>query len=334
MKLVNFVKLMGVSICLSSFLFLTQGCLNDDLSVCGVRLSFNYTDTPGGDNKFTSDVRKANVYIFDAATGVFVDEYSATFEQLVDGHILPVNLAVGTYDFITWGNIGDEFEKTTLIPGQSTFAEARLKLNALDNIVREYPDSMYYGAMRGIKVEAKDLVSNREIDLHLTKNNKKINVTTRGLYDEDSTIEDPSNPSFYCLITSKNGTYKFDNYPTGEQYKYITRDSIARNEEDNTDITLRSNFVVLREFSDNSLTDSRLKIIHSNGNTRQEGGAVEEEFLDVSLTQCLNTVAVEVGAAIEDIEEFDIEIVISETNGSFSITVNDWNYSKGELILY
>ncbi|MDR1202811.1 MAG: FimB/Mfa2 family fimbrial subunit, partial [Tannerellaceae bacterium] len=328
-----FVKLMSVSICLLSFLFLTQGCLTDDLSVCGVRLSFNYTETPDGDNRFASDVRKANVYIFDAINGVFVDEYSATFEQLVDGHILPINLAAGTYDFITWGNIGDQFEKTSFVPGETTFDEARITLKALDNTIREYPDSMYYGNMRAI-VKASDLVLNQEIDLHLMKNNKRINVTTRGLYDETSTIDVPSNPTFYCLITSKNGTYKFDNYPTGEQYKYITRDSIAYNEEDSTDVTLRSDFVVLREFSDNKLTDSRLKIIHSNGNTRQEGGVAEEEFLDVSLTQCLNTVVVAGGPPIEDIEEFDIEIVVSWTNGTYSITINDWNYSHSGHVLY
>jgi hypothetical protein len=332
MKPMNFVKLMSVAICLLPFLFLTQGCLNDDLSVCGVRLSFNYPDSLG-DNRFASDVRKANVYIFDANTGVFVNEYSATFEQLIDGHILPVNLSAGTYDFITWGNLGDQFEKTSFVPGETTFSEARLTLNALDNIVREYPDSMYYGAMRAKVVEAKDLVLNQEIVLDLKKNNKIINVTTRGLYDESSIIEDPSSPAFYCLITSKNGTYKFDNYPTGEQYKYITHDSIAHNAEDSTDITLRSNFVVLREFNDNSLTDSRLKIIASNGNTRQEGNAPEEEFLDVSLTQCLNTVAVAEGAAIEDIEEFDIEIIVTWTGATYSITINNWQYYKNELIL-
>jgi hypothetical protein len=332
MKPMNFVKLISVSICLLSFLFLAQGCLTDDLSVCGVRISFNYTETPDGDNRFASDVRTANVYIFDAITGVFVNEYSATFEQLVDGHILPINLAVGTYNFITWGNIGDKFEKTSFVPGETTFDEARITLKVLDNIVREYPDSMYFAREPRVEVKASDLVLNQQIDLHLVKNNKRINVTTKGLYDETSTITDPSNPSFYCLITSKNGTYKFDNYPTGEQYTYITHDSIAHNA-DSTDITLRSNFVVLREFSNNALTDSRLKIIATNGNTRQEGGVAEEEFLDVSLTQCLNTVVVAGGPPIEDIEEFDIDIIVSRTNGTVSVTINDWHYIGRELIL-
>jgi hypothetical protein len=328
MKPMNFVKLMSVSICLLSFLFLTQGCVDDDLSVCGVRLSFNYTeDTP--DNKFASDVKKANVYIFDATTGVFVNEYTATSSQLVNGHILPITLATGTYDFITWGNIGDEFEKTDFVPGVTTFDEARLTLHVLDNTLREYPDSMYYGSMRDIKIGADSLVANQTIDLKLKRNNKRINVTTRGLYDEKSTITDPSAPSFYCLITSKNGAYKFDNNPTGEQYKYIA----PHEEVDITDYSLRSDFVVLREFNDNSLTDSRLKIIH-HGGTRQEGGVVEEEFLDVSLTQCLNTVAVAIGDAIENIDKFDIEVIVSETNGTISISVNGWNYIGSELILY
>jgi hypothetical protein len=328
MKPMNFVKLTGVSICLLPFLFLTQGCLNDDLSVCGVRLSFNYPDSLG-DNRFASDVRKANVYIFDAISGVFVNEYSATFEQLVDGHILPINLAAGKYHFITWGNVGDNFEITPFVRDSSKFSDARLKLNISDNTIRDYPDSLYYG-IDTVEVKANDLVLNKVIGLNLMKNNKKINVTTRGLYDEDSEIADPSAPSFYCLITSKNGTYDFENYPTGEQYKYIS----PREEIDSTDYTLRSDFIVLREFSNNSLTDSRLKIIHSNGNTRQEGGVAEEEFLDVSLTECLNTVVVAGGPAIEDIPEFDIEIIVSWTNGTYSITINDWNYSHSEHVLY
>jgi hypothetical protein len=326
MKPMNFVKLTGVSICLLSFLFLTQGCLNDDLSVCGVRLSFNYTDTVGGENKFASDVRKANVYIFDAATGVFVNEYSATFEQLVDGHILPINLAPGTYDFITWGNIGDMFEKTSFVTGETTFSEARVRLNALDNIVREYPDSMYYGSMRAKVVEARDLVLNQEIGLNLRKNNKKINVNTRVLFDD--TAVDPS--AVHCLITSKNGIYQFDNMPTGEQYTYIP----PQEEVDSTDYTLRSSFVILREFSDNAFTESRLRIATDGGGTRQQG--VNELFeYEVSLTECLQAVvAAEGGSPIEDRDEFTIDLFITQTNGSVSITVKDWQHNNRDLELY
>jgi hypothetical protein len=327
MKPMNFVKVTAVSICLLSFLFLTQGCLNDDLSVCGVRLSFNYTDTIGGENKFASDVRKANVYIFDAATGIFVNEYSATFEQLLDSHILPINLTPGTYDFITWGNIGDMFEKTSFVPGETTFAEARIRLSALNNIVTEYPDSMYYGAMRGIKIEAPDLVLNQEIDLQLTKNNKKINVSTKVLFD--GTVVDPS--SYHCSITSKNGTYKFDNIPTGEQYTYIPPD--GQEQVDSVSNILHSNFIVLRELNDNSFTESRLKVA-SNGGTRQDGvsdGGFEHE---VSLTACLEAV-VAGGTTIEEVPEFDIEIIITNTNGAFSVTVREWQSGGGGgVVLY
>jgi hypothetical protein len=324
MKPMNFVKLISVSICLLSFLFLTQGCLTDDLSVCGVRLSFNYTETPDGDNRFASDVRTANVYIFDAVSGVFVNEYSATFEQLVDGHILPINLAVGEYDFITWGNLGDEFEKTSFVPGETTFDEARITLKAVDNIVREYPDSMYYGAMRAT-VKATDLVLNQEIGLNLGRNNKKINVTTKVLFD-DTTV-DPS--SYHCSITSKNGTYKFDNIPTGEQYTYIPPD--GQEQVDSTDYTLHSNFVILRELNSNSYTESRLKIYSNGGSTRQGEvtGSFEEE---VSLTDCLQAV-VAAGTTIEDVPEFDIEIMITYTNGTPSITIRDWSGSGRDVIL-
>jgi hypothetical protein len=322
MKPMNFVKLMSVSICLLSFLFLTQGCLNDDLSVCGVRLSFNYPDSLG-DNRFEADVRKANVYIFDAATGLFVSEYAATFEQLVDGHILPINLGAGRYHFITWGNVGDNFEITHFVPDSSLFSDARLTLNALDNIVREYPDSLYYG-IDTVEVKASDLVLNKEIGLNLIKNNKKINVTTKVLFD-DATV-DPS--SVHCSITSKNGTYRFDNIPTGEQYTYIP--PFGQELVDSTDYSLRSNFIILREFDDNSFTESQLKITSDSGGTRQEGAVDENNTAEgfeykIPLTNCLAPIAAAIGDAIEDIDEFDIEIVLSETNGSISVTVRDWN---------
>jgi hypothetical protein len=325
MKPMNFVKLISVSICLLSFLFLTQGCLNDDLSVCGVRLSFNYTDTIGGDNKFASEVGKANVYIFDAVDSIFITEYAATFEELVDGHILPVNLAVGKYLFITWGNIGGQFEITPLVPNSSSFSDARLRLNVLDNTLREYPDSVYYG-IDTVEVKATDLVLNKEIGLNLVKNNKRINVTTRWLYEGSATTGDAS--SYRCQITSKNGTYKFDNYPTGEQYIYRA----PHEEADSVDFVLRSNFVVLREFNDNSRTDSKLKVFHNRGGTRQ--GEVEEEYFDVPLTRCLEPYAVADGRPIEDIPVFDIELIISETSAGFSVVVRPWKGDGSDVILY
>jgi hypothetical protein len=327
MKPMNFVKLMSVSICLLSFLLLTQGCLTDDLSVCGVRLSFNYTETPGEDNRFASDVRKANVYIFDAVSEVFIDEYEATFEQLVDGHILPINLEVGEYVFITWGNVSDNFEITSFVPDSSKFSDARLRLNVLDNTLREYPDSLYYGVDTVI-VKANDLVLNKTIGLNLVRNNKKIYVTTNVLYD-GATV-DPS--SYHCSITSKNGTYKFDNFPTGEQYTYIPPD--GQEQVDSADYKLHSNFVVFREFDNSSFTESLLKVTSYNG-TRQEGASDGESFeYRIPLTQCLAPIAAEIGDAIENIPEFEIEIFITDTNGSVSVTVRDWNGSEREIVLY
>jgi hypothetical protein len=314
MKPMNFVKLMSVSICLLSFLFLAQGCLTDDLSVCGVRLSFNYPDSVG-DNRFVADVRKANVYIFDATTGLFVNEYAATFEQLVDGHILPINLSAGRYHFITWGNVGNDFEITPFTPDSSMFSDARLRLNMADNIVREYPDSLYYG-IDTVEVKASDLVINKTIGLNLIRNNKKINVITNVLYDGETV--DPS--SFHCSISSKNGTYKFDNYPTGEQYTYIPPE--GQEQVDSADYRLHSSFVVLREFNESSLTESVLRVASGSG-TRQEGA--ESFEYKIPLTQCLAPIAAGIGDAIENIPEFTIEIFITETNGSISVTVRDWN---------
>jgi hypothetical protein len=72
-----------------------------------------------------------------------------------------------------------------------------------------------------------------------------------------------------------------------------------------------------------------------DGGTRQEGvddngGGFKLKF---ELTRCLAPIAAAIGAAIEDVEEFDIEIIISETNTSFDITINGYSYSgiDGEL---
>jgi hypothetical protein len=310
-------------------MLLTQGCVRDDLSVCGVRLMFNYMPRSSVENKFATDIRQVNIYAFDANTGVFVNQFEATTENMVDGCVLYINIEPGDYDFIVWGNTLNDYDITPFERGKTTIDEAKLTLKVqADRVKQVYPDSLYYGSVLDAKVLAADLQANQIINVDMQKNNKIIHVIAHGLYDDNSILEEDSvSPSFNCYIDSKNGNYRFNNYPTGEHYTYIPKERVLKTEK-----VLSSDFNILREFNNPAQTDSRIRVVHRN--KTKQGTVEEEEFFNISLTACLLIVAA--AGDISLTEEFTIEIFVTHTNGTVSIKIGDWQ-SGGDgtgVILY
>jgi hypothetical protein len=301
------------------------GCIQDDLSVCGLRVMFRYSEqnTPQDINRFASDVKQVSLFVFDAETNLFLSEQSATADQMTDSCMLSLNMFPGEYHFIAWGNVANDYAFDPFVKGQTTLSEAMIMLKAQNNLVEEYPDFLYFGSET--YTVRPDLQMNQLITIQMINNAKRIHVKAMGLYDDNTVLqEDPANPSFRAEIISRNGQYGFDNNPTGEQYTYMPRgeriDIPSERLSDDDAIALLSDFVVLRETSNSDLTSSRLRILH-RGNTR----AGEEEFFNVSLTQLLLIVAEAEQTTIENKDEFTIEIFISRTNGSVEIKINDWN---------
>jgi hypothetical protein len=152
-----------------------------------------------------------------------------------------------------------------------------------------------------------------------------------GLYVKDT--RENESPIFNAMITSKNGRYRFDNnYPTGEHYTYMPQERIGTTEEGET--ALFSDFVVLREMNDEAATDSHLRIVHRT--TRAD--EIEEEFLNLPLTNLLRIVATAEGTTIENKDEFDVTVFVDHTNGTVDVILNDWVHvpvmGPGGIILY
>jgi hypothetical protein len=302
------------------------GCIQDDLSVCGLRVMLRYAERNATQdvNRFASDVKQVSLFIFDAETDLFLSEQSATVDQMIDNCMLSLNVFPGDYHFVAWGNVAEDYEFEPFIKGQTTLDEAIITLKAQNNMVDEYPDDLYFGSKTYTVLP--DLQANQQIVIDLVNNTKRIHVIATGLYDENSILEeDPQNPTFRAEISSRNGRYTFDNNPdpTGGQYTYIPRERFeVITEGGDEEGALLSDFVVLRETSIKEATNSSLRIYH-RGNTRA-GGEGEEEFYSVSLTDLLLIVASLEETTIENKDEFTLNIFINKTNGSVTIRVNEW----------
>jgi hypothetical protein len=298
-----------------------SGCIQDDLSVCGLRVMFRYTgqNAPQDINRFASEVKQVNLYVFDADTKLFLSEQSATVEQMLDSCMLSLNIFPGNYTFVAWGNVTNDYEFEPFVQGQTTLDDAVLTLRSQDDnrLIEDYPDNLYFGSQTYTVIP--DIQANQLITMDMVNNNKRIHLIARGLYDDNSVMEeDPERPSFHASITSKNGRYQFNNNPTGEQYTYIPPSERISVEEQ----ALLSEFVVLRELS-TGVTDSRLRVVYREAGTR---AGEEEEFYEMSLTNLLLLVASATETTIENTDEFTVEILISRTNGTVEIVIDEWNH--------
>jgi hypothetical protein len=315
MKPINFYRIKKVAAICLIFLVssMTPGCIRDDLSVCGLRVMFRYVErnAPQDVNLFASDVKQVSLFVFDANTGLFLSEHSATVDQMLDSCMLSINIFPGDYDFIAWGNITEDYEIEPFVEGVTTRSEAILTLKTQGNLVEDYPDDLFYGSQNYTVIP--DIQANQLITIDMVNNAKRIHVIAHGLYDDNSIQNaDPYAPVFHTTILSRNGQYRFDNNPTGEHYTYVPRERLSVEE-----VTLLSDFVVLREMNNANATDSRLRIVHRPTKQSEE----EEEFYDVSLTELLLIVA---SGDIESRDEFTVELFVSRTNGTVTIKVNDW----------
>jgi len=101
------MKKIKTLIILLSLVALT-GCdkFKEDLSNCGIWLKFEYVLNPEHIDKFTTEVNKLTIFVFDAA-GNYVTEFEEEGPFAVN-YRFHLTLPAGTYQFVVWGNISDE----------------------------------------------------------------------------------------------------------------------------------------------------------------------------------------------------------------------------------
>ena len=302
-RLVNkiWAKVAGLSLL---FIIPLQGCVEDDLSVCGVSVDFVFTKNVEGIDKFPTNVDKINLFIYDFQ-GNFIGEFSEEGARLHSGP-MKLNLMEGRYSLVAWGNLFDDYK----LHGIEGFTDANLSLIRANDTIKNRPGDLYHGMLYQVEIKP-DLQNNQLLTIELTKNTNNVVVTTIGMpYNEHSKT------SYDCSIVSKNGDYKFDNSITGPDRLHYMPESFINEEEERV-----SDFIIMRELNDKAITGSQLLII------RKTEGEAPVTLVRTSLTDLLIPISITGDLDIDDY--FEIEVEITETNGTASIFINGWDALGG-----
>ena len=301
--LINKIQVKAIGLLLL-FIVPLQGCLEDDLSVCGVSVDFIFTKNVEGVDKFPTNVNKINLYIYDSQ-GNFVGEYSEEGRRLHSGP-MKLNLMEGRYSLVAWGNLCDDYQ----LADMEKLNNANLSLIRANDTIKNRPVDLYHGMLYQIEVKP-EIQNNQLFTIELTKNTNKVVVTTTGMpYSEHSKT------SYDCLIVSRNGDYKFDNSITGFDRLHYIPESFINDDEEKV-----SDFVIMRELNDKTITNSQLLVI------RITEGEEPVVLVRTSLTDLLIPISITGDLDIDDY--FEIEIEITETNGTASIFINGWDALGG-----
>ncbi|GHV49422.1 hypothetical protein FACS1894181_08310 [Bacteroidia bacterium] len=322
-------------------LLLMQGCVADDLSVCGVTVHFTYTKNLDHQDKFASEIRKVNLYVFklreNTTTGFPAnpqsDEYYFLLGDSVQGNPAQVNfdrylrLDPGYYKFVVWGNLGDDYTKPVLIKDSTRIDDLAVSLiYPNSNDVNRLPADLYHGMdakqpngeyNNYLEISTADLSRNRTLTIDMMKDTKHIKVRAKGLAVSS---DDPSSFDLYqCRLSSTNAQYKFDNSITGNvRLRYIPDAKI------DVDTALVSDFVIMREvyntthYGSSRLNLTRMPVI-------DEGGPMADLDLLYYLVAYNQYVDSQEGQDILDRRDtYEITLFFDQTGALVSVKIADW----------
>ena len=213
MEPVNKISKLKKTIGLIIIILSMHGCVNDDLSVCGVSVNFTYTKNLDKIDLFAEKVDGIDLFVFDSRD-VYIGNYNERGGRLKSpGYSMSLNLFEGAYTFVAWGNLNEDYSLTEFVPGQTTLQEAELSLSRINNIVdRQLLAPLYFGSEKVVLKPAE--IANQSITIDMMQDTKYITVLCKMLPLGDP--DDPENEDEYtCTITSRNGDYNFENTITG-----------------------------------------------------------------------------------------------------------------------
>lgn len=299
-----------------AILITSHGCTDEDLAECGeVEVRFRYTNHVYGSDRFSEEVRRITLYLFDSK-GLFVSQFSDEGDHLDENYSVLLDVPPGEYSFVVWGNLCEHFETTSFVPGETRLEEAKLHFIHPQNDVNAcLAEGLFYGGEFQQRIKP-SLDKTPVVTLDLTKNSNHIQVKTTGSLLTRSI----SMNSLKCFITSQNGAYQFDNSITeGSSSMRVYEPTSIITEEGHF-----SEFYTLRELEDES-THSRLIIqsVDENG--------VEEELLNTALVPLLLRVSSTGNLDTDDHYELDVEL--NYTNGTVTVKVNGWQISQGGVVV-
>ena len=293
---------------------LLAGCIKEDLSICGIVVKFKYDLNTDGIDKFTSEMEKLNLFVFNER-GDLVHEANMT-GPFGSNFSVRLQLPAGKYSFIVGGNLNDDTFLSTALG--SRLSERRMNYNAPQNTVSEHPEPFYYGARNAVSIK---VLGNEEVLIPMMKVTKEVKVIFNGI-----PIDNTSEGNFVCRIDAANGDYTFNNIPPADarMLTYLPERLVEAAAYKITD-----DFVTLRLFENNQCKSTITLIYYP------PDGSAPVEILNMPLTDAIKQAYTDGEGGdgwqnffiIRDV--FVLEFNITHTFGNFTIEANGWNSVDG-----
>jgi hypothetical protein len=203
-----------------------QGCIHGGLDDCppmvNYAVAFKYTNHTGTKDRFYDDVKKINLYVFDEHNLVYIT--TTELSPYKKNFNIPLNLPMGNYHIIAWGNVLDDqpFAVTPdgFVKGETTLAEARLILQRDANGLSERElEKLFYG-----EIEAEiPLYINRVDTIPLMNDTNHVRVV---LHWDHSGVINPTEKivdydEVIVRLTGSNAVYNFRNEIQPNRVVYV-----------------------------------------------------------------------------------------------------------------
>lgn len=311
MKAANLSNISGALIlCLLSLV----SCIREDNSSCPseiyrLQFEFSYDGTRALQE---GELSVADVYVFDG-NDLFVARQQIANPVIGDVYTADFELKAGNYSFVVWVNRTDPYF-TVPGPGDPGMAflargEAEMRLNVpADRCVRTTIPTQLYGSLAFESTPGK---KGRILNIPLTENTNRINLTVRGLAKTAHV--------YTYTITDDNGNYTFDNAfaPCGE-IRYTATTGFGDSDE------LKSSLTVLR------LAEGRYpKLTFRDSTTGEMIYPYRPGQTDNLIEMILKAYANAPRVDFDRTHVYDI-VISFETDMSVSVTVNGWKLTLDE----
>ena len=206
-----------------------QSCIHGELDDCppmvNYAVAFEYTNHAWDNDRFYDDVKKINLFVFDEKNKKLVYttdvEKLATQEPFPPNFTIPLNLPMGNYHILAWGNVlkdkdnKDNFLITPtpleFVKGETTLDEARLTLQRkAGNLSNKDFEKLFFGELDTVSIP---LYVSRVDTMPLMNDTKKVRVVIHWDHTGESraTEEIINYDDVHVRLEASNAEYNFRN---------------------------------------------------------------------------------------------------------------------------
>lgn len=300
LRIVNLTKMLLIfmTVCLS------VGCLRENRSRCsdGLLLKFNYITSNGLylESGFP-EIDHLSVFVFDG-NGLFISEEKDSGTPINNNYTLLLPLYEGSFQFVVWAGLSDNYETSSCITGQTRIEDFTLQLKrGADNQVNTPPPLLYFGQHETITLSP---THTEQITIGL----QRITNTIQVIVHTANTTVPPQ-----ISIQDNNGTYNHQGEIMPDQsFHYFPYDIHTL---DNPGTWVADFNIMLLQNDSNAM----LQITNPDGELQYNEKLVS------------GLLAANPNINFNTDHEFTIEITFDEFYVPVSILVNDWEIISEEI---